>query len=228
MEKLHLLLAEAGLELVPKALWSHPAVRASARKRGKKPGEILLDVALHHSAMVNLEERWKRGRPDIVHFCMLLALGSILNRAGLLSLHVHTYEGKVIGTAPNVRLPRNYNLFLGLAEQLLVEGKVPPSASEPLLWLENFSLKELVGKIRPSRVFLLSEKGRQLKCRELASTLVKEEKPMVVVGCFQAGDFREETLALADDVVAIAQTPLDAWVVVAKVLSSVEDELGLT
>jgi rRNA pseudouridine-1189 N-methylase Emg1 (Nep1/Mra1 family) len=58
--------------------------------------------------------------------------------------------------------------------------------------------------------------------------LVKEEKPMVVVGCFQAGDFREETLALADDVVAIAQTPLDAWVVVAKVLSSVEDELGLT
>ncbi|MCC6050815.1 MAG: 16S rRNA methyltransferase, partial [Thermofilum sp.] len=57
---MHLLLAEAGLELVPKELWSHPAVRASARRRGKKPGEILLDVALHHSAMVGLGERWKR------------------------------------------------------------------------------------------------------------------------------------------------------------------------
>ncbi len=228
MEKLHLLLAEAGLELVPKELWSHPAVRASARRRGKKPGEILLDVALHHSAMVNLGERWKRGRPDIAHFCMLLALGSPLNKAGLLSLHVHTYDGRVIGVAPHVRLPRNYNLFLGLIEQLLVEGRVPPDASEPLLWVEEFGLKGLVERVKPTRVFLLSEKGRLTRCRELAAAIAREDRPMVVVGCFQAGDFREETLSLANEVVAISQTPLDAWVVVAKVLSSLEDELGLT
>ena len=227
MEKLHLLLAEAGLELVPKELWSRPAVRASARRRGKKPGEILLDVALHRSAMVNLEERWKRGRPDIAHFCILLALGSPLNKAGLLSLHVHTYGGEVIGVAPHVRLPRNYNLFLGLVEQLLLEGRVPPGAGEPLLWVEELDLRGLVERVRPTRVFLLSEKGRLLKCRELAAAIVREEKPMVVVGCFQAGDFREETASLADEVVAISPTPLDAWVVVAKVLSSVEDELDV-
>lgn len=226
MEKLHLLLAEAGLELVPKKLWNHPAVRASARRRGKKPDQILLDVALHRSAMASLEERWKRGRPDIVHFCMLLALGSPLNRAGLLSLHVHTYDGKVIGVAPHVRLPRNYNLFLGLAEQLLVEGRVPPKAGEPLIWVESFGLKELVERVKPSKIFLLSEKGRLVRSRELAAAVAKEEKPMLVVGCFQAGDFREETMSLANDVVAISQAPLDAWVVVAKVLSSIEDELG--
>ena len=227
MEKLHLLLAEAGLELVPKALWNHPAVRASARKRGKRPGEILLDVALHRSAMVNLEERWKRGRPDIAHFCMLLALGSLLNRARLLSLYVHTYEGRVIGVASHVRLPRNYNLFLGLMEQLLLEERVPPDAREPLLWVESLDLRGLVEKVRPTKVFLLSERGRLLKCRELAAAIAREEWPMVVVGCFQAGDFREETASLADEVAAISPTPLDAWVVVAKVLSSVEDELGV-
>ncbi|MEM4548526.1 MAG: hypothetical protein QXP94_07425, partial [Thermofilaceae archaeon] len=140
MEKLHLLLAEAGLELVPAEIWGHPTVAASARKRGKEPGEILLDVSLHYAAMKSLKDRMKRGRPDIAHFCMLLALGSLLNRAGMLELYVHTYDGRMIGVSPHVRLPRNYNRFVGLVEQLLKEGRVPPNSASPLLWVEPYSL----------------------------------------------------------------------------------------
>jgi len=227
LRRLHLLLAEAGLELVPRELWSHPAVRATARRRMKRPGEILLDVSLHMLAMSGLRDREKRGRPDIVHFCTLLALGSLLNRAGLLEVHIHTYGGKVIGVAPHVRLPRNYNRFVGLMEQLLLEGRVPPSSKEPLLWVEEGGLEDLLKRASPSRVFLLSEKGSLRTAKALAEELVREEEPMAVIGCFQAGDFRDALYEIADEVVSISKATLDAWVVTAKLLCSIEDVLGL-
>jgi len=227
LRRLHLLLAEAGLELVPRELWSHPAVRATARRRMKRPGEILLDVSLHRFAMSGLRDREKRGRPDIVHFCALLALGSLLNRAGLLEVHIHTYGGKVIGVAPHVRLPRNYNRFVGLMEQLLLEGRVPPGSKEPLLWVEEGGLEDLLKRASPSRVFLLSEKGSLRTAKALAEELVREEEPMAVIGCFQAGDFRDALYEIADEVVSISKATLDAWVVTAKLLCSIEDVLGL-
>ncbi|MEM0024126.1 MAG: 16S rRNA methyltransferase [Thermofilaceae archaeon] len=227
MEKLHLLLAEAGLELVPAEIWGHPTVAASARKRGKEPGEILLDVSLHYAAMKGLKDRMKRGRPDIAHFCMLLALGSLLNRAEMLELYVHTYDGRMIGVSPHVRLPRNYNRFVGLVEQLLKEGRVPPNSASPLLWVEPYSLEELLERVAPSRIFLLSEKGGKVGAAELARRVASEPKPMVVVGCFQAGDFSERILKLAHEVVSISQYALDAWAATAKVLSAIEDALNL-
>ena len=227
MEKLHLLLAEAGLELVPRELWRHPAVRSTARRRGKSPGEILLDVSLHGKAMVALPNREKRGRPDIVHFCALLAQSSILNKLSLLRLHIHTFEGKIIEVAPHVRLPRNYNRFVGLVEQLLAEGRVPPGAAEPLLWIEPWGLDELVERVKPSRVVLLSEKGTRIFSSELAKRVASEERPMIIIGCFQSGDFSESVKRLAQEEVAISQYALDAWTVTAKVLSTVEDALNL-
>ncbi|RLF05545.1 MAG: 16S rRNA methyltransferase [Thermoprotei archaeon] len=228
MRKLHLLLAEAGLELVPRELWSHPAVRATARRRAKRPGEILLDVSLHRFAMSRLKDREKRGRPDIVHFCSLLALGSLLNKAGLLEVHIHTYGDKVIGVAPHVRLPRNYNRFVGLMEQLLVEGRVPPGSKEPLLWIEEGGLEDLVRRISPSKIYLLSERGSLKMAKVLAKELMREEEPMAIIGCFQAGDFRSALYEIADEVVAISKATLDAWTVTAKLLCSLEDVLELT
>jgi len=227
MERLCLLLAEAGLELVPRSLWGHPAVKASAKRRSKRPGEILLDVSLHRFAMSRLRDREKRGRPDIAHFCLLLALSSLINRAGLLDVRIHTYPGKVIGVSPHVRLPRNYNRFTGLMEQLLVEGRVPPRSEEPLLWIEEGDLAKLLESLKPSKVYLLSEKGGLKPSSALAYEVIEERRPLVIIGCFQAGDFSELFYEIADEVVAIARISLDAWIVTAKVLSSIEDALGL-
>ncbi|MEM1508345.1 MAG: 16S rRNA methyltransferase [Thermofilaceae archaeon] len=227
MDKLHLVFVEAGLELTPKELWRHPAVRKSAERRGKRPSEILLDVSFHRPAMLSLKDAEKRGRPDIAHFCALLALGSLLNKFSLLTLHLHTYENKVIEVAPRTRLPRNYNRFVSLIEQLLVEGSVPPNSDEPLLRAKPVELKELINRLKPSKVFLLSEKGVRMRADELAKKIVGERGPAVLIGCFQAGDFRSTVYELAHEVVAISQLPLDAWNVTAKVLSSVEDVLGL-
>lgn len=227
MEKLYLILAEAGLELVPPELWGHPSVRAAAERRGKKPGQMLLDVSLHGKAMLRLPEREKRGRPDIAHFCALLALGSLLNESRMLALYIHTYDGRIIGVAPHVKLPRNYNRFVGLVEQLLAEGRVPPGAAEPLLWIEPYSLEGLVERTKPSRAFLLSERGSRMSANELARRITYESRPMVIIGCFQAGDFSERVARLTHEAVAISHRTLDAWNVTAKVLSAVEDALGL-
>ena len=227
MEMLYLILAEAGIELVPRKLWLHPSVRSSAAARGKKPGEILLDVSLHHHAMLRLKDREKRGRPDITHFCLLLALSSLLNKCGFLRVRVYTYEGKWISVASETRLPRNYNRFVGLMEQLLIKGHVPPGADKPLLKVLHAGFKEGIRDLKVTRVFLLDETGTPKSPRELARLIVREERPAVVVGAFQKGSFSEEVTDSADDIISIAPIPLDAWTIVARVISSVEDALGI-
>ncbi len=81
---LNLLLADAEIELIPREIFHHPSVKANAKRRGKPPAEILLDSTIHHSALRKLTEGERRGRPDLVHFYLLLALESIMNKRGLL------------------------------------------------------------------------------------------------------------------------------------------------
>ncbi|MEM4586704.1 MAG: 16S rRNA methyltransferase, partial [Desulfurococcaceae archaeon] len=117
-KKLHIALVESALETVPKEIIDHPAVVKNARRRGKKPWEVLLDVSLHYHAMKNLKDWFKRGRPDIVHVTLLEALESPLNRSGLLEIYIHTYGDYVLFIDPETRIPRNYNRFVGLIEQV--------------------------------------------------------------------------------------------------------------
>jgi len=224
LKSLILLIADAGLELVPKELWRHPSVYKNAEKRGKRPGQILLDTSLHYSAMRVLKDREKRGRPDIVHFCLLEALGSPLNLHGMLNVYVHTVEGKVIRLDPSVRLPRNYNRFVGLMEQLLEVGKVPPTSSTPLVEIMGLGLRDLIKELRPTRIFIFDETGTRLKLKELGKALMREERPLTVVGGFQAGAFSEEVLSLGGDKVSIYPRPLDSWVVVSRILTACECE----
>jgi len=221
---LSIIFVDAALELVPKSLWGHPSVRATAARRGKKPGEILLDKSLHYHAMKRLPFSHKRGRPDILHVCLLLALSSILNKEGLLRVYVETLEKQWITINPETRLPRNYNRFVGLMEQLLIYGKVPPGASDPLMKVERVSsLREKFAELGISRVYLLSEKGKLIKARRLAEEIVHEKSPAVLIGCFPRGDVSEEVQNSADEIVAIAPYSLDAWAVTCRIISSVED-----
>jgi len=177
--------------------------------------------------MKSLQDREKRGRPDIAHFCMLLVQNSLLNRRGFVRLYVHTYGGRVIGVAPTARPPRNYNRFVGLMEQLLVRGRVPPDAEEPLLWVEGKTLGEVLSSVKPTGVYLLDEGGSYVKPTDLAEELASQERPVVIIGCFQAGMFSQDTRRLAERVVSIAAEPLDACVVTCKILSLMEAVLGL-
>jgi rRNA small subunit pseudouridine methyltransferase Nep1 len=70
---LSLVIIESALELVPKTIQNHSSIISHAKKLEKNPSDILLDNSWHFAAMKGIENEFKRGRPDIVHLCLLEA-----------------------------------------------------------------------------------------------------------------------------------------------------------
>jgi len=176
--------------------------------------------------MKNLEEGEKRGRPDIIHFALLEALGSPLNKEGLLQTYVHTFHDCVITVNPEARLPRNYLRFVGLVEQLFESGRVPLTGPA-LLKLERKTLPQLLHEIKPSHVTAFSRKGKSQLLEEAVSKLSEKEKPAVVIGGFPRGHFSETTIRLAKEVVCIDPEMLEAWTVTSRVVYEYERSLSL-
>lgn len=220
------ILAESGLELVPKKLSNHPVIVSHARRKGASPTEILLDRSYHHSAMETLRHSKKRGRPDIVHITLLEVLGSSLNGEGLLQTYVHTIDDSLIEMSSKVRLPRNYNRFVGLFEQLFKLGKVPQEG-ETLLSIHKEKLKSLVERISPSKIIAFSTIGRFETLRTAIGKIVKEAKPLIIVGGFPHGHFTGETIKLMDDVISIDKNALQANIVASRIIYEYEVAIGL-
>ena len=222
-----LVLAEAALETVPKDLWSHPAVRHHSKRQRKPPKQLLLDRSLHHSAMRRLDDNEKRGRPDITHFALLEALGSPLNKEGLLQVYVHTNKDYTITVDPNTRLPRNYNRFIGLMEQLFQLGKVP-SEGKVLLKLEHKTLQQLLTETEADYVLAFSREGKQKTLHDAVSSLQSKQRPAVIVGGFPHGHFSETAVQLADEVVCVNSEMLEAWTVASRVIYEYEGVFSAT
>ena len=214
---LHLVIADSEIELVPKSIVEHPAVVNYARKRRKRPEEVILEGSYHHSALKKLEDGERRGRPDIVHICLLNALESIANREGELRVYVHTRNDEVIYVNPETRLPRNYNRFLGLMESLFKNRVVPKDLA--LLRLEEKTLGELVEEINPDGVFVMHEEGKLVKPRAFGEVLAGLENPVVIVGGFPHGDFLSE---VPWEKISIYESSLMAWIVINEVLVNFE------
>jgi len=225
---LNVLFVEAALEVVSRKISRHPSVTRNAKREGKNPEGVLLDRSLHHRAMLDLPEGEKRGRPDILHFCLLEALGSPLNKAGNLKAMAQNLNGDLIDFAPELRLPRDCNRFDSLMEQLFAEKRVPPGGEEkPLMTLVGKSLKDIKGENHPSRTFALTSHGKAEKLADLCVKLAKEENPLVFIGAYPHGALREETLAEADEAVSIHPEALEAWVVTSRLIYEYEKASGL-
>ena len=209
--------AESALELVPKEVWSHPAVVSDSKRRGVKAGEMLLDRSFHHSAMGRLREPEKRGRPDLVHVALLSVTGTPFYLAGRVKVYVHTYSGSVVEVAEKTRIPKSYLRFRGRLEKCLVEGP-----TEGLLRLHRMSFRELTRKIEPQMVFGLTVRGRQTSIPDLARKVVAVKDPCVIVGGFPHGHFSGEVEKCVDELVRIDPMPLEAHVVAARVVYEVE------
>ncbi|MCS7120974.1 MAG: 16S rRNA methyltransferase [Nitrososphaerota archaeon] len=223
---LTIILAESALEPVPEELWDHPGIRRYSKKRGKHPSRIILDRSYHHSAMKRLANNEKRGRPDIVHFCLLEALNSPLNREGLLKIYVHTYNDYIIHITPHVRLPRNQNRFIGLMEQLFEYGKVPIEGS-PLLILEKMTLRNLLNTIKPSSLIAFTRMGQPLTLEETLSEIDEASNLATIIGGFPSGHFSSETLSLAHRSICIDPETLEAWTVTSRLVYEYERRILL-
>lgn len=213
------MLVEAGLELVPPQIANHPAVTSNALRRGKRAIETLLDMSLHKSAMKKLPYWYKRGRPDIVHRFLILAQDSLINIEGKLRTHIHTIGDIYIEVKPEMRPPRDYRRFIGLMEQLLLNGSVPKE--RPLLIARPMSLNNIKDLLKPDCVVLLKEGGRETP-ESLVKLAKKCENLLVMVGGFQQGDFRRETLELATEIISIYKRPLSTSTVVSRILCMLE------
>jgi len=221
-----LVLAESALETVPEELWDHPAVRKYSRRRKKKPNVTILDRSYHHAAMKMLKEAEKRGRPDIVHFCLLEALRSPLNKEGLLDVYVHTINDYVISVDPETRLPRNYDRFIGLMEQLFELGRAPQSG-RVLLMLERKNMRQLFSEINPTHVIVFSRIGSPMSLKDVIAGFSAERRLAVIVGGFPKGHFTDSTASLANGLFSIDYEMLESWTVVSRVIYEYERTISL-
>jgi rRNA small subunit pseudouridine methyltransferase Nep1 len=220
---LRLLLVDSELELVPGEICRHPAVSSSARKRGKKAHEVLLDSTLHHSALKDLPQGERRGRPDIVHLFLLLALESVLSKRGMLEAFIHTRNDELIDIDPATRLPKSYSRFVGLIEALFAD-KAVPSGKRPLLRLRpHFPLQRCIQEIPHSQAVVLSQEGRGVR---LAQYLQGRTDLLCLIGGFSKGEFRSD-VRRAGEAISIFDQPLTAWTVASEIIVSYQNALGL-
>ncbi len=223
---LSLVLAESALELVPNELNSHPAILSWARRKRKSPGELILDQTYHHAAILRLGRQGVgRGRPDLVHLSLLLALGSPLSFEGHLRCYVHTRDSHLITVSPRARLPRNTDRFVALVEQLYKEKVVPPMGP-PLLSLAKVCLPEFLDKLGSDMVVALTTQGTPRPMADIAWSMVGNEKPALLVGGFPEGHFSNATLQRANATYRIDRRRLEAWTVVARAVYDFETALN--
>jgi rRNA small subunit pseudouridine methyltransferase Nep1 len=214
-----IILAECGIELIPKHIRNHSAIRNNLTPQNFS--SQLLDNALHHSAMKNLKNFEKRGRPDITHICLLNILGSSLNKSGNLKLYIHTINNKIFELNPKIRIAKNYNRFKGLMAKLLIDGVIK---SETITLINPFkgSLNNLLRTFENPEVLILSRKGKPIEnYNELFLKNLKKNY-IVIIGGFQKSTFSKEIMNLSENLISISKYPLEAWVVTYKIISFYE------
>ncbi len=214
-----IILVECGLEIIPKKIRFHPAVKKNLSHQIYS--SQLLDNALHLSAMKNLKNIEKRGRPDISHLCLLNALSSVLNKSGHLELYIHTTTNKIFRFNPDIRISRNYNRFKGLMAKLLIERDIVANGT-PLIFQIERNLKDLIISFKNSKILLFSTKGKLIKDFQELYPLNISKNIIAIIGGFQKGSFSEEIKSLTKNLISISDYHLDAWVTIYKVITYYE------
>jgi rRNA small subunit pseudouridine methyltransferase Nep1 len=225
---LSLILVDSELEIVPREYWSHPAVVVNARKRKKKPSRVLLDTNLHHSIFKDPAERNRRGRPDIVHQFLLIGLESMLNIDGGLKLYVHTRNDELITISPMTRLPKNYNRYFGLFEELFNSGAVPPGG-DPLITLrQGMGLPEVLESVKENGpkgyrevAITLDSSGDRSNAYDSFGSLGKGPFHVIcMIGGFPSGSYRSDPGTLSDFTMSFHEDELKAWSVEMEIISA--------
>ena len=229
---LNVALVESALQLVPREIQSDSQIKRYAERRMRKPGEVLLDRAYHHTAMQKLARKRfrlpieKMGRPDIIHNTLLQILETPLNWENRLRVFIHTQDNYVISINSKIRLPKNYLRFVGLIEQLFATKQVPERGA-PLMKVEKSTVQSLITRVRPSHVIGFSILGQPALMRTVADELGKMVEPLVFVGGFPRGHFSNETHKTLNSMIKVDRQPLDAWVVAGRFVYDFEWAIGV-
>jgi rRNA small subunit pseudouridine methyltransferase Nep1 len=218
-------LIECGLEIVPKNLRTHPAVKKNLIEQNYT--SQLLDNALHHSAMTKLPNFKKRGRPDILHACLLNILGAPANKAGNIKLYIHTIHNRIFEFNPEIKITRNYNRFKGLMAKLLIDGGVRVNGTSLITELDK-DIDNLVLSFQETNIILCTSKGKILSdYSELFKNKSNFKNHLVIIGGFQKGHFSNNFTKLNANRISISKYSLDAWIVASKIVNLYEISYGI-
>jgi rRNA small subunit pseudouridine methyltransferase Nep1 len=229
---LHIILLDCAIELIPSELSSLKPIQKQASRRGKKPSELLLDQTHHGQSMTKLAQSERRGRPDITYLSLMSILETPLCKEGFLTVHLQLQDGRIVEVNPEVRLPRNYDRFVGLIEQLLQHGKVPPQGN-PLLQIHEISLEDLFARLKAgsqsTKSILAIEDGQKTTCEMLRNLLPQDSAVPVIfgVGAFPHGEMPKETISIFEAHIELDREVMMAWHVCAEVLWVYSQKVGV-
>ncbi|OLB92584.1 MAG: ribosome biogenesis protein, partial [Thaumarchaeota archaeon 13_1_40CM_38_12] len=192
------------------------------RRSKKKPSEILLDISWHFAAMKGIKDEIKRGRPDLVHFCLLEALSIPLYFEKRLNVFVHTINNKVIFVGQNIRIPKSYHRFAGLIEKLYSVGKIEEN-DKMLLEIKNMDFSSLIDKIKPKQTVGLTTKGTLISYQQLVQGI--DDNTCLVVGGFARGHFSDNINKHFDKTISVDKNALEAHVIISRVLYEYEKRI---
>lgn len=218
-------LVECGLEIIPKNLRNHPSVKKNIKEQNYS--SQLLDNALHHSAMNKLPNFKKRGRPDILHACLLNILGSPANKAGFIKTYVHTVHNRIFELDPEIKIARNYNRFKGLMAKVLIESDISTNGKYLIREL-NSDLNQLILSFHDTEIILCSSRGKVFSdYSELFNKVNAPKNYLVIIGGFQKGYFTNDFSKITTNQISISQYSLDAWIVVSKIINFYENAFAI-
>ena len=225
-----IILFDSALELIPEDLRSHPLIKREWKKgiKEKKKG-ILLDGAIHRPLLDLLEEKNKRGRPDIIHQCLLNLVYSPLFQSNKLRIILHTRNNLSIEIPSNWRIPVNYNRFCGLFSQLLHTHQVPLEGN-PILTLQNKSLAKILSELNSSNIFLCDLKESFYSQNMVYTSLPLNyllPETVFLIGGFQEGQPNLETSSTLQSIrelkiLALYPEIKPAWVIAGKLIFLLE------
>lgn len=223
MPKTTIILADTAIELMPPNLINNEIIKKYAKKRGKQPSNIILDSSYHHKAMLKIQDSRKRGRPDILHFCLLNLLGSPLVRtqSESMKIYVHTINNQILEINPETRLPKNFNRFIGLMEQVFDKRVIRSKEKILIEILKNRTIEDLIADIPRKNRLVFSSKGSQINLPNYFKDYSKEEL-VLVIGAFPHGDFSNKILSLSKKILSIYPQSIESWVVLNRVIFSRE------
>jgi len=105
--------------------------------------------------------------------------------------------------------------------KLLIDGSIETGSSK-LIVPFNGGLKELINKFKNKEIYLFSINGKLINnFKDLFSEDLTKNY-IAIVGGFQKSSFSKEIMGLSENLISISQYPLDAWVVVNKIITYYE------
>ncbi len=226
------MLAESALEIIPTELRNNQLIINYSKKLGKSVSQVFLDKSYHYSAMKekNIDFLWKRGRPDIVHICLLSILSTPLFLRNLMDVYVHTIDNKVIFIGEQVRIPKSYRRFEGLMIKLYQEKEIKSDEKDYNKYLlkieKNMTFDKLVDKvIKPDKIIGFSSTGILKDLKTIVNEYIgtNDKKIAFVIGGFQSGHFSQSTRERFHMTYSIANDQLEAHVVISRLIYECEN-----